>query len=135
MVSILPDKLLCRLLCLTTTMMLISASVVMAGEPDNSSAHPGNKADSIFIFKKVLSKSYKISLYPDASQQVVFFSVQGTPGKVYQLYVFDLDGKLIKQSEIRNKQTTHIRDIGKGVYLFDVFSDDDRIGNGQLTVR
>lgn len=67
--------------------------------------------------------------------KVLFFSVKGTNGKVYQLYVFDLDGHLVKQKEIRNKQTVYISDFNKGIYLFDVFCDDERIGNGQLAVR
>lgn len=83
----------------------------------------------------MISKTHKISLYPDANHSVLFFSVKGEEGKAYQLFIFDLEGKLVKQTEIRNKQTTVIRELDKGVYLFDVFSDDIKIGNGQLTVR
>lgn len=95
-------------------------------------ASPG---DSIYIQKNFISRYYKISLYPDAGQKVVFFNVRGAEGKVYQLYLFDLDGKLVKQTETRNKQTTLLRNIEKGVYFFEVFSDDTRIGNGQIAVR
>jgi len=80
-------------------------------------------------------ETLEISLYADATQKVLFFSVRGHQGKVYQLFVFDLDGKMVKQSEIRNRQTTLIKDMEKGTYLFEVFSDDDRIGNGQIAVR
>ncbi len=92
-------------------------------------------ADSIFVLTQAVSKGCKISLYPDASHTVLFFSVKGDEGKVYQLFIFDMDGRLIKQTEIRNKQTTVIRGIDNGAYLFDVFSDDIKIGSGQLTVR
>lgn len=91
--------------------------------------------DSILVQKKMTSKGHRISLYPDALQKVLFFNVKGEGGKVYQLYVFDLDGNLIKQTEIRNKQTTYISEMEKGVYLFDVFCDDERIGRGQIVVR
>ena len=91
--------------------------------------------DSIYIQKNFFSKSHKVSLYPDAGQKVVFFYVRGTAGKVYQLYVFDLEGKLVNKTETRNRQTTLLRNIEKGVYLFEVFSDDERIGNGQIAVR
>lgn len=94
-----------------------------------------NTRDSIFIVKQSVSKAHKILLYPDANQKVVFFSVKGKEGKDYQLFVFDLAGNLIKQTEIRNKQTTVIKEFDKGIYLFDVFSDDTKIGNGQMTVR
>jgi hypothetical protein len=91
--------------------------------------------DTIVIKKQTVNKKIKIKLYPSANQQVLFFSATGEAGKVYQLFVFDLDGKLVKQVNIRNKQTTVLNNIGKGDYLYEVFSDDDRIENGQLLVK
>lgn len=96
---------------------------------------PKLSGDSIVVQKKFFNRSHKFSLYPDASQKVLFFNVRGYSGKVYQLYVFNMEGKIVKQAEIRNKQTTLISNIEKGTYLFEVFSDDDRIGNGQIAVR
>lgn len=96
---------------------------------------PHSPGDSIFIIKQAVSRSYKIALYPDADQKVVFFSVKGEDGRAYQLFLFDLEGRLITQTEIRNRQTTVIRDLQKGTYEFDVFSDDIKIGNGQMTVK
>lgn len=92
-------------------------------------------ADSIVIETHSLTRSHKVTLYPDASQKVIFFSVKGRQGQVYNLYLFDLDGHLVKQSEIRNRQTTLLKNISKGIYVFEVFSDDDRIGSGHLTVK
>jgi hypothetical protein len=91
--------------------------------------------DTIFIQKNSVVKSHRISLYPDANQKVVFFSVRGAEGRVYQLYVFDIEGKLVKQAETRNRQTTVLKGIHKGSYFFEVFSDDKRIGNGQIAIR
>jgi hypothetical protein len=91
--------------------------------------------DSIVVHQKSMSKSHKIGLFPDALQKVLFFTVKGEEGKVYQLYLFDLDGNLVRQTEIRNKQTAFISNFQKGFYLFDVFCDDDRIGKGQIAVR
>jgi hypothetical protein len=100
-----------------------------------SSESRANGRDTIFIQKHNIVKSHHISLYPDANQEVVFFSVKGVQGKVYQLYLFDVDGKLVRQAETRNKQTTILKDIENGVYFFEVFSDDMRIGNGQIAIR
>ncbi len=133
MIDFIRYKLLLRLLPLL--LLLTQALRLMAGSTVDGFNNPPKRADSIYIYKQVLNKAYKIALFPDAAQQVVFFSVIGMEGKIYQLSVFDMEGRLVKQSEIRNKQTTHIRGLEKGVYLFEVFSDDDRIGNGQLTFR
>jgi hypothetical protein len=91
--------------------------------------------DSIVVEKQFSSKKYKIKLYPNANQQVLFFSASGESGRVYQFFLFDMDGTLIKQANIRNKQTTVINNLDKGVYLFEVFSDDERIETGKVTVR
>jgi hypothetical protein len=131
------DFIRCKLLLRLLPILLLSTPTlsVLAGVSGAAFTKPPKRTDSIYIYKKVLNKAYSIALYPDAAQQVVFFSVTGMAGKVYQLSVFDMEGRLVKQSEIRNKQTTYIKDFEKGVYLFEVFSDDDRIGNGQLTFR
>ena len=90
--------------------------------------------DSIIVHKKITSKKHKIKLYPNASHQVLFFSVKGVNGKVYQLFLFNIEGRLVKQVNIKNKQTTVLNNIDKGNYLFEVFSDDERIENGQVIV-
>jgi hypothetical protein len=74
-------------------------------------------------------------LYPDARQQVLFFSANGGNGKVYQLFLFDMDGRLVSQTQIRNRETTVLTNISEGNFLFEVFTDDERIENGQLKVR
>ena len=90
---------------------------------------------SIRVNKALISKKYKIGLYPDARHQVLFFSAEGGERRVYQLFLFDMDGKLAREATIRNKETTVLTDIADGNYLFEVFSDDERIENGQLTVE
>jgi hypothetical protein len=96
---------------------------------------PVHYMDSIVVEKQIVSKKYKIRLYPNASQQVLFFNASGEEGIVYQLYLFDIEGQLVKQANIRNKQTTVINIIEKGIYLFEVFIEDKRIETGRVTVR
>src|SRR6185295_4031810 len=91
--------------------------------------------DTILVQKQTTSKKHKIKLYQAAEQDVLFFSVRGTEGKVYQLFLFDITGTLVKQANIKSKQTTIIDNIEKGSYLFEVFSDDERIENGQVIIR
>jgi hypothetical protein len=90
---------------------------------------------SIQVSKSQTSKKHKIRLYPDARQQVLFFSANGEDGKVYQLFLFDMDGRLVSQTHIRNKETTVLSNMTEGNFLFEVFTDDERIENGQVTVR
>lgn len=100
-----------------------------------SSTGSADTIHSIQISKAQTSKKHRIKLYSDARQQVLFFSATGDEGKVYQLYLFDMDGRLVGQTHIRSRETTVLTNISEGNFLFEVFTDDERIENGQLTVR
>lgn len=92
-------------------------------------------SDTILVQKQQVSKKHGIRLYPDANHHVLFFGANGMYGKAYQLFIFDVEGKLVKQVNIKNKQTTVLENIDRGDYLFEVFSDDERIESGQVKVR
>lgn len=124
---------------LSLALFLQSTALAAAG-PTGGAAPLSHQAGcdtvhSIQVSKAQSSKKHRIKLYPDARQQVLFFSANGEEGKVYQLFLFDMDGRLVSQAQIRNKETTVLTTIAEGNYLFEVFTDDERIENGQLTVR
>jgi hypothetical protein len=119
--------------------LCVECSTYAAGIDRSGEHNPSNVGydtiHSIQVSKSQSSKKHKIRLYPDARQQVLFFSVNGEDGKVYQLFLFDMDGRLVSQTHIRNKETTVLTNISEGNFLFEVFTDDERIENGQVTVR
>jgi hypothetical protein len=131
----------CRLL---TGVAAIGLSLTIL-QPANASPLPAGvhslsmgKSDtvhSIQVNKSLVSKKNKIRLFPDAKQQVLFFSVNGEDKRVYQLYLFDMDGRLVNQASIRNRETTVLTTLCEGNYLFEVFTDDERIENGHLVVK
>lgn len=122
-----------RLPILGLVILLLGA---LSSSAKNNSISPfSSDRDTIRVQKQLKSKKHKIKLYPNASHQVLFFSANGQQGRVYQFYLFDMEGKLVKQANIRNNQTTVLNKIEKGNYLFEVFSDDERIENGLVIVR
>jgi len=96
---------------------------------------PTYSNDTILVQKQVTSKKHRIRLFQNDDQSALFFSVRGLEGKVYQLFIFDVTGNLVTQANIKSKQTTVIDNIEKGNYLFEVFSDDERIENGQVIIK
>ena len=121
-----------------TVFILSSALTLLNKDSFGAPCSPGASAgvrDTILISKAQTNKKYKVRMYPNAQHTVLFFSASGQTGKVYQLYLFDLDGRLTKQTHIRNKETTVLTNIVKGNYTFEVFSDDERIENGVLTIK
>jgi hypothetical protein len=120
---------------LATVSLLLSVLTCSASTSLFPSGNTPVFRDTILVQKNQISKKIKIKLYPNANHQVLFFSASGEAGKVFQLFLFDIDGKLVKQVNIRNKQTTVLNRIEKGSYLFEVFSDDERIEHGQVIVK
>jgi len=129
--AFLPAGILTRLAAIASLVLIVncSAHALPLTSPGYDTIH------SIQVNKSQSSKRHKIRLYPDARQQVLFFSANGEDGKVYQLYLFDMDGRLVNQTRIRNRETTVLTNISEGNFLFEVFTDDERIENGSLTVR
>lgn len=91
--------------------------------------------DSIIIQKLNTNKKHTINIYTNPSQQVLFFSASGEEGRIYQFLLFRQEGRLIKASKIRNRETTVVSRPDKGNYYFEVFSDDTRIENGTIVVQ
>lgn len=132
--TILSPSAACRLTILSLALS-VQCSAFAAGMHNHNSCPGSDTIHSIQVSKAQSSKKHKIKLYPDARQQVLFFSANGEDGKVYQLYLFDMDGRLVSQTRIRSRETTVLTNISEGNFLFEVFTDDERIENGQLTVR
>ena len=131
------SKALTRILVLGLVLSIQSTAFATKNRPGGGPNLPyvHDTVHSIEISKSLSSKKHKIRLYPDARQQVLFFSANGENGKVYQLFLFDMDGRLVNQTQIRNRETTVLTNISEGNFLFEVFTDDERIENGQLRVR
>ena len=74
-------------------------------------------------------------LFTASDYKTLLFTVDGVEGKYYTLFVFDLEGKLIMQSVIRNRETGILPEISTGAYLYEVLVDDTKVENGQLKVK
>ena len=125
---------------LIANLILLTPPVVTQGAKASVRYNANNKffvndGKSIKINRSLISKKYRIRLYPDMKQEAVFFSASGPKEKFYQLYLFDLAGKLISQASIAHKQTTLVEMKTKGTYLFEVFSDDEKIESGEVLVN
>jgi hypothetical protein len=93
------------------------------------------KKDSILVKSALKNKDHDARLYPDSSNQNLLFTTTGNKKKSYQLFVFDMDGKLINQTTLPGRQTELLTSIQKGSYLFEIFNDDRRLENGSIVVK
>lgn len=90
--------------------------------------------DSIIVRILQSKKPSVFELYPDVLQEVLLFTAKGEKGKIYQLFLFNIDGKLLRQTQVHSKETSLLAGLTKGDYLFEILSNDERIGNGSITV-
>ena len=50
-------------------------------------------------------------------------------------YMFTVDGRLVKELNINGSKRVNILQLEKGIYIYDFFSNDERIKNGQIELR
>lgn len=91
----------------------ISYSPVTTEEPDN--------------------KKVSIRLYPNPSYGKI--SVSAVTSKPLHFYIFDLEGTLVYQAVLNNKNPKNIENLKKGTYLYDVFEKDESIEEGKIIVK
>ena len=91
--------------------------------------------DTIVVNKLRGGNKYKVKIYPNATHEVLFFTASGEEDKVYQLFLFDIEGRLVKQTAIHNRQTGFLSKFTRGSYVYEVFSNDERIENGNIVIR
>ena len=52
-----------------------------------------------------------------------------------RFYMFTVDGRLIKELNIYGSKRISITQLEKGIYIYDFFSNDERLKNGKIELR
>lgn len=113
---------------LTFILLLVSCCLLQAHT--NSGGIALKPSDSIIVQP---SKDV-VRIYPNPSYNgTVSVSTQGS-GKLH-FYIFDLEGTLIHQAVLNSKQKETVRNLKKGVYMYDVFRNDISIEHGKIIVK
>jgi hypothetical protein len=75
-----------------------------------------------------------INIYPNPSYNGSV-SVSSKSEKVLHFYIFDLEGTLIYQAVLKDKEKKLVNSWNKGTYMYNVFLNDESIEEGKLTVK
>jgi hypothetical protein len=92
-------------------------------------------SDTAVITKISGNKNQIIQVYSGADKQTLFFSAKLKQKKNCRFYMFDMDGTLVAENNIYNKQGVEFTNMQKGNYYFEIFSEDKRVENGTLTIK
>jgi hypothetical protein len=97
--------------------------------------------------KKSLSKKTKdnktvssrnndvIKIYPDIIRRSMHVVAKENDGQEISFFVFDLQGTLLQNFKLKEKQREQITGLAKGRYQYRVFSGDEETANGQFEIR
>jgi hypothetical protein len=50
-------------------------------------------------------------------------------------YLFTVDGRLVKELNIYGSKRISVTPLEKGIYIYDFFSNDERLKNGKIELR
>jgi len=86
-----------------------------------------------YNLKKESGKKSSIKIYPNPSYGKI--SVSAVTSTPLHFYIFDLEGTLIYQVVLNNKDRKNIENLKKGTYMYDVFEKDESIEEGKIVVK
>lgn len=92
---------------------------------------PVNFSDSLEV--KIYSKGNAIKLYTNAGTNGS--NISSNQADNLHFYVFDLAGTLIHQATLKGSVKHTLPALKKGIYLYDVFKDDESIEDGRIVVK
>ncbi|HEU4470382.1 MAG TPA: T9SS type A sorting domain-containing protein [Flavisolibacter sp.] len=118
-------------------LLLICCVMIMYGftisHKSPAAAGSSNLSDSLVLKKKPGSRKNSIKIYPNPSYGRL--SVSATTTATLHFYIFDLEGTLIYQAKLNNKDKKTIDNLPKGTYLYDVFEQDECIEEGKIIIK
>jgi hypothetical protein len=79
-------------------------------------------------------KNNTVSISPNPSY-TGDISVTSKSDQVLHFYIFDLEGTLIYQTELKSKEKKAINSLNKGTYMYNVFANDESIEEGKLIIK
>ena len=122
---------------------LLIGSPVMAGNNvylgiENPLKDPGEKTPPKKSKGKVTSTSRNnnvVKIYPDMFRKCMHVVVKENEGKEIDFFVFDLQGTLIQNFKLKEKDRQQLQGLAKGKYQYRVFTGDEETASGQFAIR
>lgn len=92
-----------------------------------------NNANNIISTDSSRTKKKAITIHQDPSYGKL--SISASTLSSLHFYIFDLEGTLVFQAVLNNKEKKTIENLRKGTYLYDVFEEDISIEEGKIVIK
>lgn len=76
-----------------------------------------------------------VKIYPDMIKRSMHVIAKDNEGKEIDFYVFDLQGTLIQNFKMKEKDHQKIIGLARGKYIYRVFAGDLETANGEFEIR
>ncbi len=110
-------------------MKIISLSVLLAF---STGTFPGNSVET--IFDKVSTNKEVIKVFATPGNEGSITVCSANPGEL-SFYLFDLDGKLVYQTPIKQNERVTVEGLVKGTYYYSAFKNDVNIKGGNVILK
>lgn len=71
----------------------------------------------------------------DTEKNELTIRVKSGTNAIMQLFIFSPDGILIKEVAVSTHKITIVKDLKKGLYLYECFNNDERMKSGDLLIK
>ncbi|HWJ92555.1 MAG TPA: T9SS type A sorting domain-containing protein [Flavisolibacter sp.] len=118
------------------TLLLVLTCILIYGlsiaQPRDLQMASNTFSDSTEVAAAPVKKNV-IKLYPNPSYGKL--SVSASTTSTLHFYIFDLEGTLVYQAVLKNKDKKNIENLAKGTYIYDVFEKDESIEEGKIIIK
>jgi len=114
---------------------LLFVSLILSLSYSSSAQKAFEKTSNVISFDSSSSNEGKnvVKIYPNPSYGKL--SVSASTNSSLHFYIFDMEGTLVYQAVLNNKQRKIIENLKKGTYLYDVFENDESIEEGKIIIK
>ncbi len=135
-----------------TKMLALSLSAaVLFAQPGHAEVKPVKKFSSITkpseeepVKKKAKTKTSRsfgslnnssVKIYPDVLKREMHVVAKDNDGKLVDFFVFDVQGALVQNYKMKEKDHYRIAGLARGTYIYRVFCGDEETAAGKFEIR
>jgi hypothetical protein len=123
--------------------LLMNQPIAAAGKPNLSIERPLNTDEEEKPAKKTAGQgkssssrnNNSVKIFPDILKRDMHVVAKDNKGKSIDFFVFDLEGTLIQNYRMKEKDHIRIAGLARGKYIYRVFCGDVETAHGDFEIR
>ncbi|MDP9229913.1 MAG: T9SS type A sorting domain-containing protein [Bacteroidota bacterium] len=129
-------------ICATTLSCFLLLTIKPTAASANDATHDylfkEKKYSEEYPAKKKRRSSYKnsaVRIVPHLWKKEMFVISKNNNGKTLSFLLFDIEGQMMLNYDMNPNERKKISGLDKGVYVYNVFCEDEQIEMGKMTIK